>query len=184
MLPCWQRCWWYGVTKMANLNLEMVIVLSPNILHRKMPGLRYTAIHFAMHGMCCVYMKIYGNVYFQCACMQHQHWIVTEMEKKLCWHNGNLLFMAWAFFFLPLRRQSVKQILYSWLALVFFSLHAYFPFDAECGSMQELLRIYISIFLCRFLWKSTLSQDKLFLCGCSFFSLSISRKNISSFDPK
>lgn len=35
-------------------------------------------------------------------CVRARFTIVTEMEKKLCWHNGNLLFMA-RFFFLSVR---------------------------------------------------------------------------------
>lgn len=35
------------------------------------------------------HMKIYTNV-----CVRARFTIVTEMEKKLCWHNGNLLFMT------------------------------------------------------------------------------------------
>lgn len=50
------------------------------------------------------HMKIYTNV-----CVRARFTIVTEMEKKLCWHNGNLLFMTRFFFFLSVRHFFLQQ---------------------------------------------------------------------------
>lgn len=66
-------------------------------------------------------------------------WIVTEMEKKLCWHNGNLLFMTWVFF----RYRVSKQNLVNERereGFFRFSRLAYFTFNADA----DLCSVFVS----------------------------------------